>query len=87
MEKKSDMPDKEFKGIGPNGKPAAFRFAKGRLYQNVCPDCGKANGGGIESKGIPAGRGDDPYSPTNAPCMWCGKGPMVIKFGNEEEGE
>jgi hypothetical protein len=69
-----------FKGVGPDGKPATFRFAEGRWYHNICPDCGKENGGGIEREGTTAGRTDDPYSPTNAPCIWCGNGPMVVEY-------
>jgi len=74
---------KSFEGIGPDGKPATFRFAEGRWYHNICPDCGKENGGGIEIEGHcgnHASRTDDPNSPTNDPCMWCGKGPMVVEY-------
>lgn len=74
--------DAEFPGIGPDGKPATFRFAKGRWYENVCPDCGEANGGGIETPEHPAGRPHDPHSPINAPCLWCGKGPMKIVYAD-----
>ena len=74
----------EFEGIGPDGKPATFRFAEGRLYAHVCPDCGESNGGGIETEKHKAGCPDDPYSPTNTPCLWCGKGPMVVKYHDED---
>ena len=77
-----DTPDIE--GIGPDGKPATFRFAEGRWYRNECPDCGESNGGGIENEKHKAGRPNDPFSPTNTPCMFCVKGPMVIKY--EDEG-
>lgn len=74
----------EFVGISPDGRPAIFRLAEGRWYANVCPDCGESNGGGIETEKHRASRSDDPFSPTNVPCMWCGKGPMVVKYYDED---
>lgn len=70
----------DFKGIGPYGEPTTFCFAEGRLYSNECPDCGELNGGGVETPTHKAGRPNDPYSPMNNPCIWCGKGPMQIVY-------
>ncbi len=68
-----------FDGIGPDGKPAKFKFAEGRWYSYVCPDCGEFNGGGIENEQHKAVT-TDPYSPTNTPCIRCGKGPMMVEY-------
>ena len=70
-----------FRGMGPTGKPEVFTFPEGRWYQNVCPDCGKSNGGGIETDKHKADdMASDPYSPLCVPCIWCKKGPMVVQF-------
>lgn len=63
---------------------APCRLAIGRLYRYECPDCGEVNGGGIENEKHEAGCPNDPWSPINQPCIWCGKGPMVVKYRDEE---
>ena len=68
----------EFDGIGPDGKPAKFRLASGKLYSYKCPDCGAYNGGGIETTDWPAGSVTG--NPTERPCIECNKGPMIIEY-------
>lgn len=60
------------------------RLAKGRLFSYVCPDCGQSNGGGVDGDAFNEWRKRDRYSPLNKPCIFCGKGPMVMKFGNRK---
>ena len=64
---------KPFMEIGPDS----------RLYENVCPDCGGTNGGGIVSEKTPLDE-TDPYSPCMNPCMHCDKGPMEVRFITRE---
>lgn len=72
-----------FTGRGPDGKSQEFTFPAGRLYENVCPDCGNSNGGGIVNEATPLSE-DDPYSPCQNPCRHCGKGPMKVRFVNDD---
>jgi hypothetical protein len=73
----------EFEGIGPDGQPVKLSFADGEWFSNVCPDCGEHNGMGcINDKHTVESYKNDPYSPLNTPCIWCGKGPMEMRFLN-----
>lgn len=69
-------------GIAPDGAPALFTMSDGDWFVNRCPDCNEFNGMGVinEQHTIESYK-NDPYDPTNRPCIWCGKGPMVMEFG------
>lgn len=43
--------EQELDGIGPDGLPAKFKFAEGRVYSKVCNTCKEVLGGGIERPG------------------------------------
>jgi hypothetical protein len=43
-----------------------------------------SNGGGVETAEHPA-QDDDEHSPLNAPCMRCGRGPMVVEYVDLKE--
>jgi hypothetical protein len=75
----SEILGSEITGMGPDGQPMEFTFQDGQLYDNVCPDCGGTNGGGIVSQETPLSVGA-PYSPCATPCMHCGKGPMKVRL-------
>ena len=62
-----------------------FRLAEGRLFSYWCPDCQEYNGGGVDGPEFRAWREHDKYSPLVRPCLWCGKGPMVMIY--EEQGK
>lgn len=71
-------------GIGPDGEPATFEIAEGRSFSWRCPDCREYNGGGIVNEEFTEqSRMDDPSSPGNVPCVWCGKGPMKLVYDDE----
>ena len=50
----------------------------GLLYSYVCRDCGEFIGGGIE-------RGEQKAPLPTAPCVWCGKGPVVVEYCDDEK--
>ena len=75
----------KFTGIGPDGQPQIFTVPDTQMYYNECPDCGNSNGGGfIISEHSIRDELNDPYSPTNVPCIWCGKGPMKLIMVNRK---
>ena len=58
-----------------------LKFAEGRWFVNVCPDCKESNGMGVvNEQHLIEHYESDPYDPCNKPCLWCGKGPMVRHF-------
>lgn len=84
VEDEQSIKETTIRGIGPDGKPMNFRLAVGRMFENVCPDCGETNGGGIDSEQSREWRQHDKYHPCNTPCMYCGKGPMNVVFISDE---
>lgn len=58
-----------------------FRLMPGELYSYKCLGCGDYNGGGIISETHTREQAEeDPYCPVNRPCVWCGKGPVIVEM-------
>lgn len=56
-----------------------IRLAKGQHFMFWCPDCQQSNGGGVINERFTIELHLSlPGCPTMKPCLWCGKGPMVM---------
>lgn len=61
-----------------------FRLMPGEFYSYKCLGCGEVNGGGIISETHTKEQAEsDLDCPVNRPCVWCGKGPVVVEMTGE----
>lgn len=56
------------------------RIAKGQLFEVFCPDCDSFLGGGIDGPDNPLGAELCSRYSTSNPCVFCGKGPGVLRY-------
>ncbi len=62
---------------------SVFNLAKGSLFMYWCRDCQQSSGGGVINEQFTIELHQSmPCCPTKKPCIWCGKGPMVMVVGN-----